>query len=61
MGSRYMVSGVQLGMLKALSQNGDEVAVENLLNEIAEEQHIEDSDDSLEEDIKLTRDLYRGK
>ena len=57
MGSRYMISGVQLGMLKAFTTTHETVEVETLLDKIGIEQHIQDSMEPLEKDIEDIRDL----
>ena len=57
MGSRYMVSGVQLGMLRGLAENGDDIEVEKLLKKIGQHQHIQDSVEPLEKDIKNLRNF----
>lgn len=58
MGSRYIVSGVQLGMFKAFATAGDDEAAENLLNNIVKDQKIKDSYITLEEDVQTTREFY---
>jgi len=58
MGSRYMVSGVQLGMFKSFATAGDDKAAEDLLNGIVKDQQIKDSYTTLEEDVRTTREFY---
>jgi thioredoxin-like negative regulator of GroEL len=58
MGSRYMVSGVQLGMIKALITTGDEEEAQNVLDTIAQDQHVQNSTELLEHDVQNIRELY---
>ena len=49
MAGRYLVTGVQLGMLLALE---DKKERENILNKILEDQFIGNSDKSINDDCK---------
>lgn len=50
MGSRYLVTGVQLGMIKTLVTHSPTEAVEEL-SKIIENQYIGDSKNSIEDDV----------
>jgi hypothetical protein len=41
MGSRFWISGVQIGVIKALAKLEDEKAINKILDEIIEKQFIE--------------------
>ena len=53
MGSRYLVTGVQLGMLKAYTNLGEKEETNKVLNEIIEEQCIGHSNENLDDDVIL--------
>ena len=52
MAGRYLISGVQLGLLKSLSLINDTEEFTNQLDDILTNQFIGNSENSLEEDIK---------
>jgi hypothetical protein len=58
MGSRYVVSGVQLGMLKAMAEHGDSDGIEKLTNEISENQWYKNSKNELSDDIESLRSNF---
>jgi hypothetical protein len=49
MGERYLVTGVQLGMLVALPKDKRQ----KLIDEIIEKQFVGNSDESIEHDVSL--------
>ena len=57
MAGRYLVSGVQLGMLKALSEK-DKSKFNELIEEIIENQFIGNSFDHLEKDVERLSDYF---
>lgn len=61
MGGRYIVSGVQLGIFKALVSLGDDKEAETLLNQIVQDQHLKYSHEPLKEDVKDIRELCNRK
>ena len=61
MGGRYLVTGVQLGMLKAqMNLNGSKDA-EAQIQKILEEQFVGSSDQAIEIDVKKTSNILFGK
>lgn len=54
MGGRYLVTGVQLGMIKGLTCNPTTSgrAIIEVVDEIIEKQFVADSDQSVEEDVE---------
>ena len=52
MAGRYLISGVQLGLLKSLTIIKDTEEVTNQLDDILNNQFIGNSENSLKEDIK---------
>jgi hypothetical protein len=59
MGNRYLVSGVQLGMITALSQMEAKEELEILISEIVEDQHIDESESDLKEDVLKIQNLLK--
>ena len=58
MGSRYLVTGTQLGELIVLSKiNAVKCNME--LNRIVEEQQVGNSDCELDDDLKLLRQIFK--
>ncbi len=62
MGGRYLVTGVQLGLLKAISEDND---VHDLIEKIIDHQfvfHRESWEDkSIQDDVKLIGKLFVGR
>lgn len=52
MGARYLVSGVQLGLFKALAEQGDIGGISSMADDIMKSQYVSDSDDTVEIDAK---------
>lgn len=62
MAGRYLISGVQLGLLKSLALIKDTEEVTHQLDDILTNQFIGNSENSLEEDIKKGKEsLWLGK
>lgn len=59
MGSRYLVTGTQLGTLITLSKTDADKCNEEL-NKIVEQQFIGNSKTELEEDLKLAKEIFKG-
>jgi len=57
MGGRFLISGVQLGMFKALAKVGDNEGVCKLSDDIERKQFVSDSDDGVEQDAKAFNDI----
>ena len=61
MAARYLVSGVQLGMLKALAKAEDVEGVCKLATDIEEKQYVGHSSGNMEEDANsLLNHLRKG-
>ena len=63
MGGRYLITGVQLGIIKGLTRTPDAV---NEINKTLEHQFVFDSDNSIHDDIlkirsKLSREEDDGR
>ncbi len=52
MGARYLVSGVQLGLFKAMAELGDIGGISSMADDIVKKQYISDSNDTVEIDAK---------
>jgi hypothetical protein len=58
MGGRYLVTGVQLGTLLALSKiNADKC--NKLINELIEKQFVGESNRSIKDDIRTVSKIYK--
>lgn len=55
MGGRYLMTGVQLTMIKTLSQIGDIEAVKKLCHEIHDKQYVADSEENITKDAEVLR------
>jgi hypothetical protein len=55
MGSRYLVTGVQLAMIKTIAQTGDIESVKKLCHEIHDEQYIVESNEDIKKDAEILR------
>jgi hypothetical protein len=60
MGSRYILSGVQLGLFQAMAEHGDTKGIKKLANEISENQWYKDSTDTLENDVESLKSEFFG-
>lgn len=65
MAGRYLVTGVQLGMLKALFQTVDKELIANkegilIIDEILEKQFVGNSFNTIEQDVKIIGEWVRG-
>jgi hypothetical protein len=58
MGGRYLVSGADLGMLAGFAKSGFCDKVEETVHQIVDDNYIEDSNDSIENDIKTLRGFF---
>lgn len=56
MGNRYLVSGVQIGMLREFAMQKRMVDIQKLTNDILEEQFVYHSNLEIEEDAKKIRE-----
>jgi hypothetical protein len=62
MAGRYLISGVQLGLLKSLALIKDTEEVTQQLDDILTNQFVGNSENSLKEDIKKGKEnLWLGK
>jgi len=61
MGSRYVISGVQLGMFTAFSKHSDSEGAEKLMNEIINDQWYKDSTADIKEDVEILKSFYDQK
>jgi len=57
MGGRYLLTGVQLGIFKALAK---EAKAESVVDKIIEEQFVFDSSGDVDSDVKILRDMYEA-
>jgi hypothetical protein len=58
MGGRYVISGVQIGMLQALPY---QEARDKVLDEILQNQYIGESDKNLDYDVKTLKEIDLGQ
>jgi hypothetical protein len=55
MGGRYLVTGVQLSMIKILSETRDIETVEKLCQEIYDNQYVADSEEDIKKDAEILK------
>lgn len=60
MGGRYLITGVQLGMIKALSQTGDIETIKKLYHEVYEKQHIANSNEDIKKDVQILQNYLKS-
>ena len=61
MAGRYLITGVQLSMIKVLSQTGDVDAVKKLCHEIHDNQYIADSNENITKDAEILRNYLSSR